>query len=791
MEISDRQYEEKRLQMVLSEVKGQIQERRAQLLQERESQIAASRRQWEEELPTVVRSTEDLAVLAGETQRVAAIQEYYRLSLGILRKLEKMASSPYFARIDFKVSPTGKIVQIYIGISSLVHRETGTHLVFDWRAPVSSMFYDYELGPAQYSTERGVIRGELLLKRQFKIKDGRLVFMFDNSLTIDDDILQEVLSQAQGDHMRAIVNTIQKEQNQVIRNETARILAVQGVAGSGKTSIALHRAAYLLYKHRDTMKSESIVIFSPNRVFNDYISEVLPELGENNISQTTFRDFAQDALDIPIAVEDVHDHLEYMLTARSPVLVSQVYDRTSDSKWTEDRYRSRMQAVQWKSSPEFVQGIKNFARFLEKEDQGFQTICHGGKTIISKEELLNLFETEYTYLPLHKRLDKIRRRVWWLMGPVEAQRRKEIAQLMEGDPEYAGYFEDDIRLRARQKASEEFRPIRAKLDSWASRNVLKEYIRLFQDDRAFSAAFGSLEGMDNIRKDTVSSLSKNYVRYEDLAPLLLLKRLVEGFPEKPVNTRELYVHSAKKVQPIAYSQVRHVIIDEAQDYSLAQFEVLKRAFPNASMTVLGDLNQSLHPHLAISGYRALDHVFSDEPPTVVNLRKSYRSTKQIAMFARMILPDGETIESIDRPGPLPVIVITSSIEREMAAKIASLCAEGIESVAVICKTAREGQLICERLRRTPGIPKIHLVRVKDSKFVRGVVVIPSYLARGIEFEAVLVSGADREHYAHPDDRKLLHMVCTRALHRLFLFCSGDPSPFLARIDPSLYELVRP
>ncbi len=790
MEPDDRQYEETRLQTVLHEVSRQMEERRAQLEREWEDQVATAKFQWEEELPTAVRDFEDLAVLAAENQRMGPVRQYYNLSLGILRNLEKMASSPYFGRIDFKVSSTGKIVQVYIGISSLVHKKTGTHLVFDWRAPVSSMFYDYELGPAQYDSQRGVIRGDLLLKRQFKIEDGRLLFMFDNSLTIDDDVLQEVLSKAQGDHMRTIVNTIQKEQNQVIRNEKHRVLVVQGVAGSGKTSIALHRAAYLLYKHRDTMRSESIVIFSPNRVFNDYISEVLPELGENNVSQTTFRDFSQDALDSRVSIEDVHDQLEYMLTARSPVLASQVYDRTGDPGWTEARYHARLSSIQWKSSPQFVQGIKNFARLLENEDPGFQPITHRGKIIISKEELHGLLKTDYAYLPLHKRLDKIRRRVLWLLEPIEAERRKEIAKLMGDDPNYAGYFEADIRLFARQKTSEEFHPIRAKLNSWTIRDVLQEYIRLFRDDRAFSEVFGSLDNMDKIRQDTVSNLSRGFVQYEDLAPLLLLKHLVEGFPEKPVNTQERFGQRARKVQPIAYSQARHVIIDEAQDYSLPQYEVLKRAFPNASMTVLGDVNQSLHPHYAISGYQMLDSVFAPQQPTVVSLHKSYRSTREISQFARMILPEGETMETIDRPGPLPVVVMTHSPLKQVAAEIPALVAEGLKSIAVICKTARESQLMYENLRRTLENVKIHLVRAKDTKFVRGVVVIPSYLAKGIEFEAVLVCDADKDHYAHPDDRKLLHMVCTRALHRLFLYCSGEPSPFLAKVDPSLYETVR-
>ncbi len=787
MESGHRRHEEERLEMVLAEIHRQIEGKRLEIENDIENQIKITKTQWEEELPTAIRGFEDLAVLAAENQRIALLNKYHDLSRGGLRRLERMASSPYFGRIDFRPSFSDTSIQIYIGVSALADEKSGAHLVFDWRAPVSSMFYDCELGPAKYDSLRGAIHGELLLKRQFKIENGRLLFMFDTDLTIDDDILQQVLSAAQGDHMRTIVNTIQKEQDQVIRNERHKILIVQGVAGSGKTSIALHRAAYLLYRYRGNMTSNSIVIFSPNRVFSDYISDVLPELGEANVSQATFKELAEDLLENRFNIEDVHDQLEYVIGGRDHGRVGKVYDATNLSG-ADERYRTRMASIQWKSSGDFVQTIKNYAGFLERQDPGFQPLVHNENVLVSKEELQTLFSRDYAYLPLYKRLDKIRRRVLWLLGPIEAQRRKQLAERMANDPDYAGYMENDIRVFARQKVSQEFSGLRAHINSLTSRNVVSEYIKLFKNQEMFkTVASGALpDAFPQIAGGTVKNLSAGFIPYEDLAPILLLKHMVEGYPEKSIAPHQKEA-VAKSNPPVPYSQVKHVIIDEAQDYGLPQYEVFKRVFPNASMTILGDLNQSVHPRYAIGEYRELQATFSEEAPVLVTLQKSYRTTTEIAQYAKAILPKGEAFETVQRPGPLPIAARTKNVLHDVYTTIKSLESEGLQSVAVICKTAAESQLIHQKLQVLAGDNKVHLVRAKDSKFVKGVVVIPSYLAKGLEFEAVIVCDADNEHYYHEEDRKLLHMVCTRALHRLFLYYSGEISPFLSNIDPSLYS----
>ena len=302
------------------------------------------------------------------------------------RKLKLIENSPYFGRLDFFDAEMDETLNVYIGLVSLVDPKTKEHLVFDWRAPISSLFYDYGLGEAVYHSPGGDVRGEITLKRQFKIEDKELKYMFDNSLKIDDDVLQEMLGKRADDKMRHIVNTIQREQNQAIRDEGHDLLLVTGPAGSGKTSIALHRAAYLLYRHRDNIKSTDIVIFSPNKVFNDYISNVLPELGESNILQTTFSEYVDHTLNIDIPVESFANHMEYILS-RADVA-------------------ERIDTIRFKISSQFLNAIKELADYVETEMIKFQDVSFRGTTLFTADELKNLFTQTYAYLPPVARIQK-------------------------------------------------------------------------------------------------------------------------------------------------------------------------------------------------------------------------------------------------------------------------------------------------------------------------------------------------------------------------------------------------
>lgn len=772
---ADREHEEERLQAVLAEIAEQLHERRADTAKYR-AQLTGTQEFLREEKPRAVSDFEDVIEVASGMQKLKASAKLHRFSADRARQLERLQKSPYFARIDFRQGSEQK--PIYIGISSLMKEETGKHLVFDWRAPVSSMYYDYELGPAQYEAPLGVVSGEILLKRHFRIIDGRLVFMFDNSLTIYDEMLQEALETATGDRMRSIVNTIQREQNRIIRGESRGALVVQGSAGSGKTVIALHRAAYLLYKHRTTMSAKNIMMFSPGGLFVDYTSPVLPELGEEPVPQTSFGEFGAGLLRaagsgsegfLPPQVESLNDQLEYLLESRG-------------SK----SYRVRAGGIRLKSSAPFARALVSYASRLTEDAEGLGEVTFRGKTVMTRKEASELLRSEYAYLPLEKRVDKIKRRVNWLLDEVVEQRVEEIQKELAESEDSAYLFAREIKRMARLRGHQEVQALRDKVQAWKPVTVLEAYKRLFRDDDLFAGVVGATESAGaasgdlwkEVRRQTLARLNSGTVPYEDLAPVLLLQGLLDGFPD--------------------LGGIRHVIVDEVQDFSPVQHEVLRRSFTGASFTLLGDVNQSMNlesgPSTSEELIRQASAVYGSagEPVSPVVLTESYRSTREITEFSRAVLAGGEPVLAIERPGELPTVVRSpgrDALSRSVAADIAELAGSGIGSIAVICKTARESWTAYEALKSAPNLQgaKPHLVRPGEGRFRRGILVIPSYLAKGLEFEAVIIFDAGKNRYSDEADRRVLYTACTRALHRLHVHYAGSPSPFVAGVDPALYR----
>ncbi len=762
MQAKDYDYEALRLKTVLKEIDTQASDSKQALERAKETRLTNEKAAWEE-LPRAITSFDDLVEVSKQATTSKNAYEYYLLSQRMLERLERMASTPYFARVDFvpdrgQRSKSYCPIQVYIGLSSLRDSQSGDYLVYDWRAPVSSMFYDCELGKASYVAPAGVVSGELLLKRQFRIANGELLFMFDSSLQIDDEILQETLAQSKGGKLQTIVYTIQREQNRVIRNEASKVLIVQGPAGSGKTQIALHRAAYLLYKHKQTLCPEHITIFSPNRIFSDYISGVLPELGEHDVGQITFADHARNCVPEAKYIEDANDQIEYVL-----------------SRGHSPEYCARVAGIRLKASRAFLDVVKGYPDYLEKSFE-FQDINYNGSLVVSKEQLSQLLHREYSYLPLFRRLDKIRRRVLWLLGPVRKKRVTEVKDQLTNDPKYAGFFESDLLAISRQKVNDEFAPIVDCISSWDLGSSWDVYRRFINDAHVACEVLKEQQatGMthsvwDDIRNWTTKMLNVRLIPYEDVAPFLLLKGLVQGFPEQ---------------------DMRHVIIDEAQDYTVAQYEVIRRAFPLASMTILGDLNQAINPYMNIGDYGNLDEVFANDRLSFIELRNSYRSTRQIAEFCQAILPGDEKAGFLDRPGSLPRVTqvgAVSDLLPQIEADIRSLSMQGFESIAIICKNAPQSAEVYRQLSRR--VKDIRLMAGTDRFFQSGKVILPSYLAKGLEFDAVIIYIAEENQYSRPGEERLLYTACSRALHCLHLYYEGEISPFLPPIDSGLYEHV--
>jgi DNA helicase-2/ATP-dependent DNA helicase PcrA len=688
---------------------------------------------------------------AVDRQRSLAAVSWHRKA-----RLEKMAESPYFGRIDFQENQPvimNEPEPVYIGIAALADPDSGRHLIYDWRSPVAGMFYDYEPGPAQYHCPAGIISGDISLKRQYKISDGRILSMFDTDLKIDDEILQEILGKSADAKMRTIVNSIQREQNRVIRDEDHRLLMVQGPAGSGKTSIALHRVAYLLYLERDTITARNILILSPNRIFSDYISGVLPELGEENVLQTTFRDYlinCQPGFSMQFEERDIQ--LEYLLSCPEG-----------------NAYQTRTAGIGYKSSPEFATLLRDYLAHLEEElIQNSPEIEFRGQIILSREEWRTLFRVNLAYLPLAERLNQLKHRVQVKLRPLihELRQEKEAAIAATGEE----VNEKTIKAMARMEAQRELEIIYNKLDRATRLNPLSLYRKLFEDQKLFRNLKKTAQTppeWPEIRDQTLAALNRDSIPFEDSLPLIFFQGCLSGFPVK--------------------RGIRHLIIDEAQDYSILHYEILRRLFPESSWTVLGDPAQSVHPWMHPVDISEAARLLGITDAISIRLKRSYRSTRQIQDFCQGILAEGERFEHINRPGLLPEVYQLPSREAialMICKKIRELQSGGLRSFAVICKTAREATEVYQKLS---GRIQLTLITRETGEYHSGVIILPIYLAKGLEFDGVFVTDAGAQNYSREADRKLLYIACTRALHRLFLLYQGRCSPFIQRLSAELYR----
>jgi DNA helicase-2/ATP-dependent DNA helicase PcrA len=689
-----------------------------------------------------------------------------------VKNLKRLIESPYFARIDFLEEGEKEVESIYLGIASYLDRDSEEFLVYDWRAPISSLYYDYALGPAKFEAPGGIVSGELKLKRQFIIKNAVIQGMFDTGITIGDELLQEVLGKQSDTQMKSIVATIQQEQNKVIRNEKGKLLIVQGAAGSGKTSAALQRVAFLLYKYRETLEAEQILLFSPNRMFNSYIKNVLPELGEENMQQTTFQQYLQHTLGDFFEIEDPFSQMEFMLTAQN-----------------EDNYEVRRKSAKYKSSFQYMDKIESYLAYLSKQGLIFKDLLFRGNVIISSKEINSYFYNLSSTISITNRIKLVSE---WLLSELKKLEKnerdkewveEEIQYLSK--EEYQFYYQkiskqkkfsqdtfDDFNreqvMLSKYVVNRKLNAVRKQITSHSFINMSAIYQQLFELPRPTLAQKDADQISDSdwneICTFSIKEIKKERLPYEDATPYLYLKEKIEGFK---VNT-----------------SVKYVFIDEAQDYSAFQFAFIKHLFPNARLTVLGDINQAIYAHYSYSGIGALKVLFQSEKTEMIELKRSYRSTKQIIEFTRAFLENGEEIEPFNRQGKKPIIIEkedTVDLIKGIAEKVKKL--DSYKTIAVICKTANESEEVHKLLN---DHLEVHLVDKRSNQFDLGVVVIPAYLAKGIEFDAVIIFNGSKKQYGSEDVRNLFYTACTRAMHELFVYYKGEVTPFISEIPSYLY-----
>ncbi|MBM6618797.1 RNA polymerase recycling motor HelD [Bacillus suaedaesalsae] len=684
----------------------------------------------------------------------------------LISKLKRLKRSPYFGRINYRFEGEQEENPIYLGIASFLN-EDDEFLVYDWRAPISSLYYDSLPGKAEYRTPEGNVKGDLTLKRQYIIKNSEIKGMFDTGLAIGDELLQEVLGQNSDSQMKTIVATIQKEQNDIIRNETSKYLVVQGAAGSGKTSAALQRVAYLLYRYRETLEAEHILLFSPNSLFNDYISTVLPELGEKNMQQTTFQDFVERTLELDLNIEDPFTQMEYTL-----------------SQEKKPGYEARMKGIEFKTSKDFMELLDQYLQRLSETGLLFHDIEFSGRTIFTAEVVNKWFLELDSSSSIPNRLQLLTDQ---LLRELKRFARKE--RKAEWVEEEIQYLDKETYLKAYRKLQQKhkkqfsedaFKDLALEQD-FLSKVVVNSYlkpIRKYIRDMKYVDFLGMYEDVfkgsscDNsnlwqeLCNQTLQSIEEGTLFYEDAAPLLYLKEKLLG----------LYKNTS----------VKHVFIDEAQDYSELQLALLSILFPMSHMTLLGDFNQAIFAH-SVNGYAALNEDVHIEKETIT-LTRSYRSTKQIVEFTKQLVLNGNEIEPFNRNGEKPHVTIVdyhTKLSPLTIITIQSLQNKGVHHIAVICKTAEESVEVYNQLREEV---QVKLVQKESSTFDNGLVVIPSYLAKGIEFDAVILYNASTDVYGREYERKLFYTACTRAMHELFINVCGEMNPFLREVDPKLLDL---
>lgn len=736
--------ERARLQEVCSRIDAMLEDKRRSIDEYKEDVVEIRRSMWEN----------TAHVLSGEFDESVEILQYINLmkqdeekhihTSEQIKKLERMLESPYFARIDFVHDEFDDTEKIYIGMFSLIDNETMDIIIYDWRAPISSMFYEYELGEAVYKVGDREISGKIDLKRQYKIHNSQLVYMFDSSIKIDDEILQEMLSKSADDKMKNIVISIQKEQNKVIRDEDTRALIVQGAAGSGKTSIALHRIAYLLYRHRDEgLSSKNVAIFSPNQIFNDYISDVLPELGEENVHQTTFFEYARSSISQQILLESLNEQMDFML---------------SQSKETE-LYKIRKRSIDFKSSMDFLNILDKYIAQLNKNYFGFEDIWFNKKLVISKQDLEKLFSVDYKHFAPAKRLQKIRDRITYLLRPLTGPRLKEIIKEIEEGEEK----EFNINQVGRARLHNELKELRIKVESMTELDTYKAFARMFEDKALFGITMeGSRGDMQELLDFTAQTLQRNMLYYEDIASYLYFKGAMEG-----------NMHIA---------DIKHVVIDEAQDYSYLQFEIIKQLFKYASFTILGDVNQAINTYMNTTDLKEASQLFESYGSSFLSLSRSYRSTMEIWELADRILPSSN-VQPVSRSGERPQLVKAESLSKLnkfVVQRLNELKAQNAKSIAIICKTARQCEEVYKKVR--DKIKPVNLITSEKSRLTSGISIIPSYLCKGLEFDGVIIYDASSENYDSEEQRKLMYTMCTRALHKLSITYTGELTHLLDEVS---------
>ena len=732
----------KYLDEIISLLKNKLEYETDNLKDQKADLIESRREMWE----NTTHSSADFDKLSDFNQYLSALQAqtftYTELAKRISR-YEKMLDNPYFARIDFTEEGYDDTEKIYIGLFNLMDDETHEIKVYDWRAPISGIYYRNEVGPVEYKAPAGLIKGFVSLKRQFKITKGKMEYFFDSNINILDEMLMAALSKNMTSKMKTIVETIQKQQDLIIRDLYNDLLVVQGVAGSGKTSVALHRIAFLMYQGLNLkLSANNIIVISPNPLFSKYISNVLPDLGEENINEYTFENIFLKLFENKLSMKTKSENFENIINAE-----------------TEEKRNFLRAYDEFKGSHVFIKIIDRFIDYYEHKLLPFEDVYYNGQ-IIEKRELLKAFILSGKLnMPTAKKLKIIESRILEKVREMKNIRRSKIETAVNK----LNNHEFEIKSFTRVLAAKETQQLTDKLRKFTEFESYEIYKKLFSDINIFKKVSKGLdlpENLDEIISYTNSALKDPYnIPYSDGIALMYLKLKAEGCD--------------------LFSGIKHVVVDEAQDYYPIHYHILKNLYRYARFTIVGDINQSIEKNSNISLYDDIISIFDFEKSNKIFLNKSYRSSYEINIFSTKLLDVGNRTEFFKRSEEEPIInkaQSSSNLQDEIVKTIEKYKSQGFSSIAVICKDRKEAARLYFNLSNRI---KIKLVDYLDyDSILEGTLILPVYLAKGLEFDGVIIYEANDKKYNTDYDKKLLYIACTRALHRLSLFYTGKISRFL-------------
>jgi DNA helicase II / ATP-dependent DNA helicase PcrA len=704
------------------------------------------------------------------SQDLKVQEKLYEITHKNYEKYMEAKEQPYFGRIDFREYKRS-LETFYIGKLGLGDFIEGEEKVVDWRAPIADLYYSGTYGDAYYAAPQGVVSGDLSLKRKFIIREGKLIDAFDEGINeiilnrgdaegnaLVDEFLKINLEESISRKLKDVVATIQKEQNEVIRTEKNKTLILQGSAGSGKTTVALHRLAYLLYKYKGKISGNQILVLAPNKLFLDYISEVLPDLGIDDVKQCTFEEIAAEITGIKEKLISKDKKLAKIMESQNGLIA---------------------ESSRFKGSREFKELLDRYISLLETEDRSADDIRVYDYLLFDKDEIRRLYSKDMVNFPLNQRKKEIRRHLLLkIKNKIKAIQNKidftyeyriiREKKLDTDSPARRGkltrlYDERDSKKKDIDKKSkvafEEY------FEDWMHHGVKTMYFELFSNQGMLDSVKGAEaeEELFSFMKEEIGSNgSRGEIDSDDLTALLYLKFRIEGVPEK--------------------YRFSHVAVDEAQDYSLFQFHVMKEMAISSSMTIVGDIGQGIYYYKGIRNYDdVIDQVFNGEAKYIA-LSQSYRSTVEIIDFANVVLRKQENnlkpAMPVLRHGKKPVVARYESAE-EFGALIAEVVSEveklNKNSIAIIGRTLKECKRISEILKKQSEL-KWELVKENDKKLKLDKIIIPAYLTKGLEFDCSVIYDCNDQNYTESElDKKMLYVALTRALHLEYIFYEGERS----------------